>query len=141
MASLETTLIPGDKPSRQFMRPSFACESWMAGISAAPLRPCIARLSRCRLACRRKSGNYHLFVIRRRRDALRRHLASLEIPSLVHYPIPLPRQRAFAEFNPAKCPHADLLCSRVLSLPMHPSLAEFEVEKVISGIKSFFKTK
>jgi dTDP-4-amino-4,6-dideoxygalactose transaminase len=85
-------------------------------------------------------SNYHLFVVTTpERDALRRHLASLEIPSLVHYPISLPRQKAFAEFNPAKCPHADLLCSRVLSLPMHPSLADFEVEKVISGVRSFFK--
>jgi len=85
-------------------------------------------------------SNYHLFVITApERDALRRHLASLEIPTLVHYPIPLPRQRAFAEFYPAKCPQADLLCSRVLSLPMHPSLADFEVEKVIEGVRGFFK--
>ena len=89
-----------------------------------------------RLQAETGQSNYHLFVITTpERDALRRHLASLEIPSLVHYPIPLPRQRAFAEFNPAKCPHADLLCSRVLSLPMHPSLADFEVEKVISGVR------
>jgi dTDP-4-amino-4,6-dideoxygalactose transaminase len=86
-------------------------------------------------------SNYHLFVVTTpERDALRRHLASLEIPTLVHYPIPLPRQRAFAEFYPAKCPHADLLCSRVVSLPMHPSLADFEVGKVIDGVKSFFKS-
>ena len=31
------------------------------------------------------------------------------------------------------------LCSRVLSLPMHPSLADFEVEKVIEGVREFFK--
>jgi len=85
-------------------------------------------------------SNYHLFVVTTpKRDALGHHLASQDIPSLVHYPTPLPRQKAFAEFNPAKCPHADLLCSRVLSLPMHPSLADFEVEKVISGVRSFFK--
>jgi len=85
-------------------------------------------------------SNYHLFVVTTpERDALRRHLASLEIPSLVHYPIPLPRQTAFAELNPAKCHNAELFCSRVLSLPMHPSLADFEVEKVISGVRSFFK--
>ena len=84
-------------------------------------------------------SNYHLFVVTTsERDALRRHLASQEIPALVHYPIPLPRQKAFAEFDPAKCAHADALCSRVLSLPMHPSLADHEVERVISGVRSFF---
>jgi len=85
-------------------------------------------------------SNYHLFVVTTpERDALRRHLASLDIPSLVHYPIPLPRQNAFAEFSPAKCPRADLLCSRVLSLPMHASLTDGEVEKVVEVVRGFFK--
>jgi len=84
-------------------------------------------------------SNYHLFVVTTpERDGLRRHLASLEIPALIHYPIPLPRQKAFAELNPSPCPQADRLCSRVLSLPIHPSLEDFEVEKVISGVRSFF---
>lgn len=84
-------------------------------------------------------SNYHLFVVTTPdRDALRRHLASLDIPSLVHYPIPLPRQKAFAAFNPAQCPNADHLCARVLSLPIHPALEDREVEKVISAVQSFF---
>lgn len=86
------------------------------------------------------ASNYHLFVVTTPdRDALRRHLASMDIPSLVHYPIPLSRQKAFAEFTPAPCPHADQLCSRVLSLPMHPSLADYEVGKVVDAVRSFFK--
>jgi dTDP-4-amino-4,6-dideoxygalactose transaminase len=83
-------------------------------------------------------SNYHLFVITTpQRDKLRQHLAELGIPTAVHYPIPLPRQKAFAEFNPARSPHADLLCSRALSLPMHPFLEDHEVERVIAGIRSF----
>ena len=83
-------------------------------------------------------SNYHLFVITTpERDALRHHLASLDIPSLVHYPIPLPRQKAFAEFSPAPCPNADLLCARVLSLPIHPALEDRDVERVISAVQSF----
>jgi len=85
-------------------------------------------------------SNFHLFVITTpERDALRRHLASLGIPSLIHYPIPLSRQKAFAEFNPGACPNANRLCERVLSLPMHPSLQDFEVERVIAGVRGFFK--
>jgi len=39
-------------------------------------------------------SNYHLFVITcPERDRLRSHLAALGIPTLVHYPIPLHRQR------------------------------------------------
>jgi dTDP-3-amino-3,4,6-trideoxy-alpha-D-glucose transaminase len=86
------------------------------------------------------TSNYHLFVVTTpERDRLRAHFASLDIPTLVHYPTPLHRQRAFAEFNPARCPHADLLCSRVLSLPIHAYLSNGEVERVIDGVRSFFK--
>jgi dTDP-4-amino-4,6-dideoxygalactose transaminase len=66
------------------------------------------------------SSNYHLFVVTSaHRDKIRAHLGELNIPTLIHYPHPLHRQTAFAEFQPARCPNADLLCSRVLSLPMH----------------------
>jgi dTDP-3-amino-3,4,6-trideoxy-alpha-D-glucose transaminase len=88
------------------------------------------------------SSNYHLFVVTTpSRDPLRRHLASLDIPTLVHYPTPLPRHKAFAEFNPARCPNADQLCARVLSLPIHPALADHEVERVVEGVRAFFRKR
>jgi dTDP-4-amino-4,6-dideoxygalactose transaminase len=86
------------------------------------------------------SSNYHLFVITApQRDKLRAHLAELGIPTLVHYPIPLHRQKAFAEFSPHRCPNADLLCSRVLSLPMHAYLSDGEVNRVIEAVTEFFR--
>ena len=85
-------------------------------------------------------SNYHLFVITSpQRDKLRAHLDELSIPTLIHYPYPLHRQRAFSEFGPARCPNADLLCSRVLSLPMHAFLSDGEVDRVIDGVRGFFK--
>lgn len=85
------------------------------------------------------SSNWHLFVITSPdRDKLRAHLSELNIPTLVHYPIPLHRQKAFSEFSPARCPNADLLCSRVLSLPMHAFLSDGEIDRVIEGVQSFF---
>ena len=88
------------------------------------------------------SSNYHLFVVAiAERDALRRHLAAQDIPTATHYPVPLPRQKAFAEFRTARsgrCPNADQLCARVLSLPMHPCLASHEVDRVVSQVRSFF---
>jgi dTDP-4-amino-4,6-dideoxygalactose transaminase len=85
-------------------------------------------------------SNFHLFVITTpSREKLRAYLAEFEIPTLVHYPIPLHRQRAFAEFGPARCPNADLLCSRILSLPIHAFLTDGEVARVIDGVRDFFK--
>lgn len=83
-------------------------------------------------------SNYHLFVIMSGvRDRLRQHLAGMDIPTAIHYPIPLSRQKAFAEFAPARCPNADQFCNRVLSLPMHAALANHDVERVVAAIRSF----
>jgi dTDP-4-amino-4,6-dideoxygalactose transaminase len=86
------------------------------------------------------SSNYHLFVITSpQREKLRAHLNEAGIPTSIHYPYPLHRQKAFAEFGPARCPNADLVCSRVLSLPMHAFLREGEVQRVIEGVRGFFR--
>jgi dTDP-4-amino-4,6-dideoxygalactose transaminase len=95
-----------------------------------------------RLQAETGASNYHLFVVTLpARDKLRSHLASLNIPALVHYPFPLHRQKAFAEFGPARCPNADLLCSRVLSLPIHAFMTGSDVERVVDGVKSFFRLR
>ena len=88
------------------------------------------------------AGNCHLFVVVvPHRDRLRSYLASRGIPTLVHYPIPLHRQKAFEEFGPARCPNADLLCSRVLSLPIHGSISDPDVERVVEGVKMYFNRR
>ena len=89
----------------------------------------------------RGRSNYHLFVVATsERDALRRHLQSQDIPTAIHYPIPLPRQKAFAELRtpPASCPKAERLCSQAVSLPIHGSLADHEVARVVASVQSFF---
>jgi dTDP-4-amino-4,6-dideoxygalactose transaminase len=85
------------------------------------------------------SSNYHLFVVTTpQREKFRAHLSELEIPTLVHYPIPLHRQKAFGEFGPARCPHADQLCASVVSLPIHAFMSEGETHRVIEGVRGFF---
>jgi dTDP-4-amino-4,6-dideoxygalactose transaminase len=85
-------------------------------------------------------SNYHLFVIvTPHRDEVQAHLAANDIPTAIHYPFALPRQKAFADFRTSRsgrCPHADEFCGRVLSLPMHPALTSQEVERVIEEIRS-----
>ena len=104
---------------------------------AASYRRAFAELP-LKLQAETGSSNYHLFVVTTpERDTLRAHLRSLDIPALVHYPIPLHRQKAFEEFEPARCPNADQLCARVLSLPIHASMTDADVEKVIAGVRSF----
>ncbi|HKF67108.1 MAG TPA: DegT/DnrJ/EryC1/StrS family aminotransferase, partial [Vicinamibacterales bacterium] len=55
---------------------------------------------------------YHLFVVRvPDRDRFQRQLAADGIETLVHYPLPIPRQQAFAYMAPADCPFAARACA------------------------------
>ena len=79
---------------------------------------------------------YHLFVVRsRNRTALQAQLATCGIETLIHYPVPIPRQPALATTEPADCPVAARVCDDVLSLPLHPGLTEADVTRIASAIK------
>jgi UDP-2-acetamido-2-deoxy-ribo-hexuluronate aminotransferase len=73
------------------------------------------------------------------RNALKAHLETKEIPTMVYYPIPLHRQKAFLPFNPEvrNYPVSDALCKTVLSLPMHPDLTEQQLLYICDQIKWF----
>jgi len=73
----------------------------------------------------------HLFVVRSgTRESLMAHLAAAGVETLVHYPIPLPAQPAFAAWVAAACPAAVQAAAEVLSLPLHPRLLEADVARV-----------
>jgi dTDP-4-amino-4,6-dideoxygalactose transaminase len=74
---------------------------------------------------------YHLFPVRsRQRERLQTHLAAAGIETLIHYPVPIPRQPALAGEKPGACPIADLVCAEVVSLPLYPSLPDAAVDEV-----------
>lgn len=78
---------------------------------------------------------YHLFVVQSsERTALQKHLTDLGIETLIHYPIPIPRQPAFSAFAPADCPVAASACRNVLSLLLHPRLSHEDVDQVASAL-------
>jgi dTDP-3-amino-3,4,6-trideoxy-alpha-D-glucose transaminase len=78
---------------------------------------------------------YHLFVVQSEaRDALQRQVEGMGIETLIHYPTPIPHQPAFAACGPAECPVATTVCRRILSLPLHPGLADENVAEVSSAI-------
>lgn len=67
-------------------------------------------------------------------------LANKNIPTMVYYPIPLHRQKAFAEFqqNAAikEFPTSDFLCKSVISLPMHTELTKDLQEYIVHNLLS-----
>jgi dTDP-4-amino-4,6-dideoxygalactose transaminase len=74
---------------------------------------------------------YHLFPVRSpERDRLQARLREAGIETLIHYPVSLPDQEAFASFNPPPCPDAARLAREVLSLPLHPRLDDSGLSRV-----------
>lgn len=81
---------------------------------------------------------YHLFpVLASARAALQAHLATAGVETLIHYPVPIPRQPALAATRPAGCPVADRICAEVVSLPMYPSLSDAAVTTVAAAAAAF----
>ncbi|HEU5411222.1 MAG TPA: DegT/DnrJ/EryC1/StrS family aminotransferase [Candidatus Acidoferrales bacterium] len=78
------------------------------------------------------------YVIRTKyRDALRQHLASDGIETLVHWPKPVWRHAALRLDDP-HLPNAENLCREVLSLPMSAEMTEQQVQMVVESIRSFY---
>jgi len=87
---------------------------------------------------------YHQYTLRVSgglRDKLKEHLQSLGIPSMVYYPVPVNRQKAYSHYRfPQKgFPVTDLLSEEVLSLPMHTELDKTQLNHIASSIINFFK--
>jgi dTDP-4-amino-4,6-dideoxygalactose transaminase len=81
---------------------------------------------------------YHLFpVLTSARTALQAHLATAGVETLVHYPVPIPRQPALAAMQPVQCPVADGICAEVVSLPMYPALSDEAVATVVAAALAF----
>lgn len=76
---------------------------------------------------------------RTERDGLQAYLKERGIPSMVYYPTPMHRQKAYANLNPSEseCPVADSLCETLLSLPMHPYISSEEIDEVCDAIGTF----
>jgi UDP-2-acetamido-2-deoxy-ribo-hexuluronate aminotransferase len=70
------------------------------------------------------------------RDQVAARLQAEGIPTAVHYPIPLHRQPAYRDICRLAddLGNADLVASRVLSLPIHPYLSAGTQDKIIDAV-------
>jgi UDP-2-acetamido-2-deoxy-ribo-hexuluronate aminotransferase len=84
---------------------------------------------------------YTLKIQNNMRNALKEYLDKNKIPSMIYYPVPLSRQKAFAHFGYKEkdFPVTDKLCNEVISLPMHPDLDQEQLEYITSHVLKFFE--
>ena len=82
---------------------------------------------------------YAQYVLRaKNRDALLAHLKSLDIPSAIYYPIPLPMHEVFnGMYQESDYPISSKVSKEVFSIPFSPYLTEEDQEKVIKALLSF----
>lgn len=85
---------------------------------------------------------WHLYVVQHpRRDALQRALTDAGVGTLIHYPIPPHRQKAYAHasWGQGFFPIAERMAAEVLSLPMGPQLQKDQLDPVLAAIRKAMK--
>lgn len=82
---------------------------------------------------------YTLRITHGKRDALARHFSDMGIPYGIYYPIPLHRQKAYADarFRDEDFPVTNRLVQEVISLPMHTELDDEQITYITDTIKDF----
>ncbi len=85
-----------------------------------------------------KENVFHVYPVRcLSRDRLQQYLASKGIETLVHYPIPPHKQKAFEEWNAQRFPISERIHREELSLPISPILTESEITQILEAVNSF----
>ena len=84
------------------------------------------------------AGNvYHLFpVLSAHRDRLQQHLATREIQTLIHYPIPPHLQACYPQYRHLSLPVTEQIHREELSLPVSPVLTMAQAERVVAAVNS-----
>ena len=83
---------------------------------------------------------YHIFpVFCTERDALKEYLENLGIHTLIHYPIPIHLQKAYASLGYVRgdFPVAETLAETELSIPLYPGMTEDEIGYVLDALNRF----
>ena len=87
---------------------------------------------------------WHQFVVRvpqkfqaGNRDDLQAHLKAQGIGSLVHYPVPIHLQPAYANHATRALPHTETAAREVLSLPIYPELTDEQASHVARTIRDW----
>ena len=82
---------------------------------------------------------YTLRIIGADRDGLVQYLNDHEIPCGVYYPVPLHKQKAYADpkVNQNNFPVTNQLVKEVISLPMHSELTKEQIEFITGKVISF----
>jgi dTDP-4-amino-4,6-dideoxygalactose transaminase len=88
---------------------------------------------------------FHQYTIRvtKHRDALKEHLQTKGIPSMIYYPVPLHMSDAYQlyGYRAGDFPASEMVAAEVLSLPMHSELDKEQIEFICAEIAAFMQSQ
>ena len=71
------------------------------------------------------------------RSKLQKYLTEKGIHTLIHYPLPPHKQKAYQEFNTQSYPITEKIHREVLSLPISQVIAKNDVEAIVNIINKY----
>jgi len=81
---------------------------------------------------------WHCFTIRtENRYEFQKYLITNEVQSVIHYPIPPHKQKAYKEWENHSYPISEAIHNTIISLPVSPVMNDHEVATVIQVINSY----
>lgn len=85
-----------------------------------------------------KSHVWHIFAVRtQNRDEFQKYLTEKGIQTIIHYPTPPHKQRAYKEWNNLSFPITEEIHNTILSLPISPVMTDSEIEKVVEVVNEY----
>ena len=87
-----------------------------------------------------KEGHvWHLFVIRtKKRDEFQKYLNDNGIQTVIHYPVPPHKQKAYKELNNLSFPITEQIHGEIISLPIDPLLELEQVMFIIKKVNEYY---
>jgi len=86
----------------------------------------------------KESHVWHIYAVRvKERDKFQNYMLSHGIETLVHYPIPPHKQGAYSELKQYSFPITEKIHKEVVSLPLHPALENWEINKIVEVANAF----
>ena len=81
---------------------------------------------------------WHLFVVRcKNRNAFQKYLFDNGVGSVIHYPIPPHKQKAYSNWKNQNYPITEHIHNSVISLPLNPALTDKKICHIIKICNSF----
>lgn len=81
---------------------------------------------------------WHIYPIRTpERDRLREYLSREGVETMIHYPVPPHKQKAYSEWNDRTYPISEQIHQEILSLPISPVMKEEEIRRVVEVLNAY----